>query len=31
VMSGLAYHTLTGERIGEKLPADTELAKVVLG
>jgi len=30
VMGGLAYHTLTGERIGEKLPSDTELAKVVL-
>ncbi len=30
LMSGLAYHAMTGERIGEKLPPNEELAKVVL-
>lgn len=30
LMSGLAYHTVTGERIGEKLPPNEELAKIVL-
>ncbi len=30
LMSCLAYHTVTGERIGEKLPPNEELAKIVL-
>jgi len=30
LMSGLAYHTVTGKRIGEKLPPNEELAKIVL-
>lgn len=30
LMSGLAYHTVTGERIGETLPPNEELAKIVL-
>ncbi|WDE02461.1 SRPBCC family protein [Thalassomonas actiniarum] len=30
LMSGLAYHAVTGERIGEKLPPNEELAKIML-
>jgi len=30
LMSGLAYHTVTGKRIDEKLPPNEELAKIVL-
>ena len=31
VLSGLAYHSLTGERIGEQLPPKEELEKIVVG
>jgi len=30
LMSGLAYHVVTGERVGEKLPSNEELAKIIL-
>ena len=30
VMSGLAYHSVTGELIGEKLPSNENLAKIIL-
>ncbi len=30
LMSGLAYHTVTGQRIGEKSPPNEELANIVL-
>jgi len=30
VMTGLAYHSVTGEVISEKLPANEELAKIIL-
>ena len=30
LMRGLTYHTATGERVGEKLPPNEELAKVIL-
>jgi hypothetical protein len=29
VMTGLAYHSLTGELIDEKLPANEELAQII--
>lgn len=29
VMTGLAYHSVTGKLIGEKLPANEELAKII--
>ncbi|RKF14494.1 SRPBCC family protein [Alginatibacterium sediminis] len=29
VMTGLAYHSLTGEIIGEKLPSDEELSQII--
>lgn len=29
LMSGLAYHTVTSERVGEKLPSNDKLAKIV--
>lgn len=31
VMTGLAYHCETGERIGEKLPSNEQLANIVIG
>ncbi len=30
LMTGLAYHTVTGERIGEKLPPNEALDKIVI-
>jgi len=30
LMSGLAFHCVTGELIGEKLPSNKELGKIVL-
>ena len=30
VMTGLAYHCATGERVGEKLPANEELATIII-
>lgn len=30
LLSGLAYHCVTGKRIGEKLPPNEELAKIML-
>lgn len=30
LMTGLAYYTVTGEAIGKKLPANNELAKIVV-
>lgn len=30
VMSGLAYHSITGKRVGEKLPPKEEMAKIIL-
>jgi len=29
-MTGLAYHSLTGEIISEKLPTNEELAQIIL-
>ncbi len=30
LMSGLAYHTVTGERIGEKIPANETMSKLII-
>ncbi|MEW5008836.1 MAG: SRPBCC family protein [Cycloclasticus sp.] len=30
LMRGLAYHTVTGKRVGEKQPSNKELAKIVI-
>ncbi len=30
LLSGLAYHCVTGKRVGEKLPPSEELAKIIL-
>jgi len=30
LLSGLAYHSVTGKLIGEKLPPNDELAKIIL-
>ncbi len=30
VMTGLAYHSVTGELVSEKLPSDEELAKIII-
>jgi len=30
VMTGLAYHSVTGELVGEKLPSNEELDKIML-
>ncbi len=31
LMSGLAYHCVTGKLVGEELPPNEELAKIILG
>lgn len=31
LMSGLAYHCVTGKLVGEKLPANDELRKIIIG
>jgi len=31
LLSGLAYHCVTGKRVGEKLPASEELAPIIIG
>lgn len=31
LMSGLAYHCVTGKLVGEKLPSNEELANIVIG